>query len=464
MTTMTPDSRITQTLQFFLIFYVAIAVLYTTNILFVAPMRAGLSILLYHPMMSSRSIWPSYPSRTNVTSGKKGNRPGVSRAHGIDSQFPEFSGGKVSWNSSDLALEYGLGSIKPVLVDDSLVLSKSFANSMRPSRIIPYFYRASGNFDEDDITITTLVTSNRFHAFSRLVERYQGPISVTIHVRNTTTHIRETLRSLQALYAASDSMATFVDVHLVIDSFDRQFNTWRNIARLFARTDYVMMLDVDFYICTDFRTAVRRNKLAMDKLRSGHSAFVIPAFEYVKYAEGVNHATFPKDKRTLLNIVKSKRIGMFHASWAPGHNSTDYDRYYTAPPGDIYKVTHYQSAYEPYVILKKEGPPWCDERFVGYGGNKAACLFEMYISGMSFYVLADHFIIHQNHRYEEIVRKNERKYNRKLYSEFKEEICFRFKSAFSLVFFPTEDSIQISHEIPGEQPYEHNARVQRQRM
>jgi hypothetical protein len=154
---------------------------------------------------------------------------------------------------------------------------------------------------------------------------------------------------------------------------------------------------------------------------------------------------------------------MFHASWGPGHNSTDYKKYYAAPPGDIYKVTQYQSAYEPYVVFKKEGPPWyaslsllwfitinrftirCDERFVGYGGNKAACLFEMYLSGMSYYVLADHFIVHQNHLYEETARKNEvhlifplyliqqpecsfypqRRYNRKVYSEFKEEMCLR---------------------------------------
>lgn len=87
-------------------------------------------------------------------------------------------------------------------------------------------------------------------------------------------------------------------------------------------------------------------------------------------------------------------------------------------------MTRYQAAYEPYVIFRKDGPPWsalfmavifflvqllvrCDERFVGYGGNKAACLFEMYLSGMSYYVLGDHFIIHQNHLYEEKVRKDE---------------------------------------------------------
>ena len=117
---------------------------------------------------------------------------------------------------------------------------------------------------------------------------------------------------------------------------------------------------------------------------------------------------------------------MFHAFWAPGHNATDYKRFYSSPPGEVYKVTKYQSAYEPYVIFKKNGPPWyviptlyglqnnqflfllrCDERFVGYGGNKAACLFEMYLAGVSYYVLADHFVIHQNHLYEEMARKNE---------------------------------------------------------
>lgn len=117
---------------------------------------------------------------------------------------------------------------------------------------------------------------------------------------------------------------------------------------------------------------------------------------------------------------------MFHRTWIPGHNSTDYPRFYSATPGEVYKVTQYHPAYEPYVIFRKEGPPWCDERFVGYGGNKAACLYEMYLSGMSFYVLADHFLVHQSHPYEEEARKLERKSNRKVYQDFKEEVCLRY--------------------------------------
>ncbi|KAG6855988.1 hypothetical protein H0H87_008668 [Tephrocybe sp. NHM501043] len=219
------------------------------------------------------------------------------RTYNLDPRFFQFSGGETKWESSTLALEHGLGHLDPIYVDEELTLSKAFSASMKPSKIIPYFYRASGRFEQDDITITTLVTSSRFGAFSQLIERYQGPISVTIHVGNTTSEIRTVLRSLKSLHSISRTMAIYVDVHLVIDSFDRQFNTWRNIARLFARTDYIMMLDVDFYLCTDFRTFIRKSQHVMEKLRGGNAALVVPAFEYTKYSDGLYPSAFPQDKR-----------------------------------------------------------------------------------------------------------------------------------------------------------------------
>lgn len=62
--------------------------------------------------------------------------------------------------------------------------------------------------------------------------------------------------------------------------------------------------------------------------------------------------------------------------------------------------------------------------------SKAACLFELYLSGVSFYVLPDDFLVHQSHEYAEATRKNERKYNRKLYTDFREELCFRYLGSF----------------------------------
>ncbi|GAA5923175.1 glycosyltransferase family 49 protein [Sporobolomyces koalae] len=320
-----------------------------------------------------------------------------------------------------------------VTTSEDHFLSLSFASSLQPSKVIPYYYRATDpdrvDFNKQDITITTLVTSNRFTVFERLVERYQGPISATVHVSDASGH-SELLRSLDKMYTSSPMMKKYVDIHLVYDSFDRQFNMWRNVAKFFARTDYVMMLDVDFWLCTDFRQRMLESTEIMDRLKGGLAAFVVPAFEFHKQSDGVDPLTFPSTKAELLQLVQDDKIGMFHKSWAPGHGSTNYTRYYEAQPGEVYRASGYTHSYEPYVIFKKEGTPWCDERFIGYGGNKAACLFELYLSGVSFYILPDDFLIHQSHAYAEKARKHERKYNRKLYTDFREELCFRYLNSF----------------------------------
>jgi hypothetical protein len=80
----------------------------------------------------------------------------------------------LSWTSSDITLDHGLGLMAPVSVDRNIFLSKAFMNSMRPSNNKPYFYRAKGDFEGDHVTITTLITSNCFGVFPRLVEKYNG--------------------------------------------------------------------------------------------------------------------------------------------------------------------------------------------------------------------------------------------------------------------------------------------------
>jgi glycosyltransferase-like protein LARGE len=270
------------------------------------------------------------------------------------------------------------------MVED-FFLSKAFGEALQPSKVVPYYYKASADFAQEDITITTLVTSNRLKVLANLVEHYQGasaplmharrayvrtgPVSVTLHVTNNPETKTELLESLHALYTSVPAMSTWVDVHLVIDNFDRQFNMWRNIAKFFARTDYVMMLDVDFWICTDFRTRILSSPVILSKLREGTAAFVVPAFEYNKQEDGVDVETFPKDKEVrgterlvlkarqllsaqgLLDLVTAKKIDMFHKSWQPGHGATNYTRYYQSKPGEVYRVHSYTHSYEV------RGPP-----------------------------------------------------------------------------------------------------------
>ena len=186
---------------------------------------------------------------------------------------------------------------------------------------------------------------------------YLGPISVTIHVSNDVATRTKLLESLHSLYTTSASMSLYVDVHLVVDDFDRQFNMWRNVAKFFSRTLYIMMLDVDFAICTDFRKRILGSEQVLEKLEDGSAAFVVPAFEYTMQSDGMDPTTFPADKNALLELVKEGKIGMFHAFWNPGHGATNYTRYYEAQPSEVYRVRSYTHGYEPYVIYKKEGTP-----------------------------------------------------------------------------------------------------------
>lgn len=129
---------------------------------------------------------------------------------------------------------------------------------------------------------------------------------MTVHIPLPTssgksTLVYNSLLALHALVTNSPGLIARADIHLVLSPFPRAFNTWRNLARLLARTTYMLLLDVDFAVCTNWRASVRAlfhdgvNSVAR-RVREGSAALVLPAFEYVNQAEGENQDAFPKDK------------------------------------------------------------------------------------------------------------------------------------------------------------------------
>jgi hypothetical protein len=66
------------------------------------------------------------------------------------------------------------------IIGEDTFLAKAFPSVMQPMKIIPFYYKSTGYFDREDITITTLVTSDRFAVFKQLVERYQGTSPVCL--------------------------------------------------------------------------------------------------------------------------------------------------------------------------------------------------------------------------------------------------------------------------------------------
>lgn len=56
----------------------------------------------------------------------------------------------------------------------SVMQEKAFASALGPSDLQPFYYRASEVFQQEDITLSTIVTSDRFPVLSRLATRYKG--------------------------------------------------------------------------------------------------------------------------------------------------------------------------------------------------------------------------------------------------------------------------------------------------
>ena len=87
------------------------------------------------------------------------------RIHGV-----EWGVDTISWNPSQTSDKLSMS------MAEDFFLSKAFGESLQPSKVIPYYYRATSHFGAKDITITTLVTSNRFKVLAALAETYQGSL------------------------------------------------------------------------------------------------------------------------------------------------------------------------------------------------------------------------------------------------------------------------------------------------
>ncbi|KAG2038795.1 hypothetical protein BDR03DRAFT_800861, partial [Suillus americanus] len=112
-------------------------------------------------------------------------------------------------------------------------------------KVVLYYYRASRTFEQNDITITTLVACHRFKVCSGLA--IVCPISATVHVKPSATHAL--LDAFHDLCVSSPSMSTYVDIYL---AFTPSIEYFAECRVSLSRTESAMMLDVDFAICTNF--------------------------------------------------------------------------------------------------------------------------------------------------------------------------------------------------------------------
>lgn len=165
-------------LQVAFLAYVAIAMLYTTNYFIVSPISCFVLSLFgsgcFSSYASTHKAGTPVPRIDLITKVKQASNavhdPDLFAAK--DTSPWDFLSLDDPLYWTDSTDEQDLLSSVPIR--EETFLSKAFSQSMHPTKIIPYYYKASAPVDQDDVTITTLVTSNRYKVLKQLVERYQG--------------------------------------------------------------------------------------------------------------------------------------------------------------------------------------------------------------------------------------------------------------------------------------------------
>ncbi|KAJ3200422.1 hypothetical protein HK099_002698, partial [Clydaea vesicula] len=321
-----------------------------------------------------------------------------------------------------------------ILLDKTLLqnLTEQFVigqNVLQPTKVTPYFFKMSNNIkiEKHTVTVATLITVDRLPILLNSMKTFDGLYSATLHILsddNLTTNLITVKSFIKENF---NVLKDRLDIHLIIDEYPRQFNFFRNVARYFSRTDLILSLDVDFIINIDFSKNLQDSPQVLEKLLVGSSVFILPAFEF---KNGLNkpYTMFPKNKQEIKKHWINRDIIIFHGNLNKGHVSTKYRTWIkkTVP----YKIQARSYKYEPYAIFNKHTVPWCDERFTGYGNNKAAWWYEIYLAGIDFYVLPFDFVFHQYHEYDNKVRYSERRKNTSKFKQFSKEICDKYKALF----------------------------------
>lgn len=328
-----------------------------------------------------------------------------------------------------------------------------FYRPRKLSKVVPFYHSKKVKSGQQEITTILHVSMDRWTNFLNVCENLNTSVSAAFHVH--ASHIEDpravaALRQLRKKIEENQELFDArIDIHLIIDEFPRQFNYWRNVARLYARSDYIFMLDVDFAIMSPIESIVH-DELLLNMLKDGGTALLLPALEFAGAAKSTGIEDFPRTKMEVQKLFKAKKLMLFHGNTNAGHKCIKLGKWMSST--EMYDLPCWEAPFEPYGIFNRKAAPWCDERFVGYGRNKASCWFEMYLAGIQMKVLPDHYAIHQYHPYPLETRKKEVRKALPLTCAAAQERC-------PLSNLPDGGVLEVRGELAGAKSWQEFSRV-----
>ncbi|KAI9305579.1 hypothetical protein BJ944DRAFT_255812 [Cunninghamella echinulata] len=271
-----------------------------------------------------------------------------------------------------------------------LKMSKLFpkANFDNTQTIQPYWLKASATPENDSVTIVTVITPGTWSELEQLSKHWKGFISATLHMEADDT---DSKNFFLEQYAKNMDLSQRVDIHLSEIPHEKLSvllprNAERNLARLLARSEYVMEIASNMVPATDIQRTLDTNKDMFEKLLKDGDVLVLPMFGFP--AQESTAYKVPNSKDRLLQLVNDDDMFLLDKHWKPNTGPTDLEAWKVATT--LYSVERYDFHYEPIVIESKTVQPWCSERFLD---SRSACLLETYLSGGEFWVLPDDYIV-----------------------------------------------------------------------
>jgi len=296
--------------------------------------------------------------------------------------------------------------------------------------VTPYWKKARGEPRRDDITATMVVMEDSFDEFVKFAEKWRGPISATLHItaQKFSPESISAFHHITQTYSRNSALYKHVDIHLIVTPLTLpqlslvNINMDRNMARFFARSDFVLHLEPGVFPMTNIHATFRKESY-LQSMRDG-DVFVLPVFAF---ANNLTERNAPTSKRQVIHSVDQNQLVLFDNGWELGTGPTCYDTWRAAKVA--YAVVDYEFHYEPTVVMAKDLSAWCPERLMD---NSAACLYGIYLGGAAFWVLPEDYAVLKQSRSLSGLSTAAEKWTfesmtaRRLFKKYRRELCVRY--------------------------------------
>jgi len=364
----------------------------------------------------------------------------------------------------------------PPIPPASLTHPKFFFDKSREFAISMFRWVGSEWESQDLLCLASQASVDRLHHLVELVQRWSGPVSLTLFTPGLESQIAE--RFLSYLRMCFPEVLARVAIHTVhpvahppvhtntsltnsteiqcfspsqtLNSLLEEINynqtriDWRetypypqnllrNLAKSGCPTNYTIIPDID--MVPGYKNMFQDLEKFLHKQDSlAHQcpgcAYVIPTYEVSR-----SSPSLPSSKRELLAYKRAGQARQFHMKvWKLNQKASNLARWERWPLDHAlavaYKIPKYSFFYEPIYVSRAEVPLF-DERFIGYGMTRNTQAYEMNLAGYQFLVLNNAFSLHwgfQEAEYPEW-RKLQIKENEKRFKDLQRELKERYAAS-----------------------------------